>query len=170
MVAFRTLSLSAIGAILSLVAVHAPSADAGIMLKKGQCDIKFDCPYGTATIKGKEYPIVCGQLTGKRLKDGAGKIDVKITPASGAWRPGLVRPGTLMIATVPPICNNCFLHVNRTGPGVKSFGCIGMSQQAFDELQTCGGSDFAINAGPTVVAGYYNKMKTQVAIKNTKTK
>jgi hypothetical protein len=99
------------------------------------CDIAFECNAHKAYINFKEYPIICGKLTGE---NGDGKLDTKITPAVGPY----LRRGTPMVNTKPVLCEACYIHV---GAGSRSLGCIGISPEGFEAIKQCGGSDFFIS-------------------------
>lgn len=118
----------------ALLALAAPALAA-------DCAVKFDCPGRTASIGDKRYPIVCARQTGE---NGDGVLADHVIKASGPWRRGLVAPGTPMIATRPPLCFNCFIHVSGLS---HSIGCIGTTTQGFAALKTCLGHKFTIVAG-----------------------
>jgi len=109
-----------------------------------ECDIAFYCNgrQSRAMINGRNYPIVCGNQTGRGI-DG-GEIGYLIK-ANGRWRPGLVRPGTPMITTTPRLCYDCFIHVSDISRS-SSNGCLGTTSAAFEVLKACGGSKFSIVA------------------------
>lgn len=107
-------------------------------LKQGQCDITIDCPNYRVMVDGQNVgEIICGRQTGQKFRKG--KIDTKITPAAGKILPA----GFPMLATTPPLCNNCFIHVYPwTGPGSKSLGCVGVQEKGWNKILNCGGSSF----------------------------
>jgi hypothetical protein len=104
------------------------------------CEVAFDCGHGSARINNKSYPIVCGRQTGRGI-DG-GEVGHLIR-ADGPWRPGLVRPGTPMLTTAPPLCYDCFIHVSNTSRRFSN-GCLGTTSAAFQALKHCSGSKFSI--------------------------
>jgi hypothetical protein len=105
------------------------------------CDVRFDCAARTMSVNDKSFPIVCGRLTGAGISGGTIGHVIR---ANGRWRPGLVRPGTPMIPTMPALCFDCFIHVSATGRGATSLGCIGTTSAGFSALQACTGSQFSI--------------------------
>ena len=115
--------------------VFVQHASAAEVSKNFECDIAFECNAHKAYINFKEYPIICGKLTGE---NGDGKIDTKITPAVGPY----LRRGTPMVNTKPVLCEACYIHI---GAGSRSLGCIGISPEGFEAIKQCGGSDFFIS-------------------------
>jgi hypothetical protein len=105
------------------------------------CDVSFDCASRQAKINGKTYPIICGHQTGRGISDAA---IGSLIHATGPWRPGLVAPGTPMIATHPSLCYDCFIHVSDIGRHAFSNGCIGTTAAAFNALKSCNGSKFSV--------------------------
>jgi hypothetical protein len=101
------------------------------------CELRFNCSSHAMTVNGKSFPIVCDRKTGQ---NGDGVLTGLIR-ASGPWRPGLVRPGTPMIATAPSLCGDCFIHVS--GLSVSN-GCLGTTASGFSALKACIGSKFSI--------------------------
>ena len=103
------------------------------------CEISLNCATGKAIINGKTYPIVCGHQTGRGVESGS---IGELIHANGRWRPGLVRPGTPMVTTHPPLCYDCFIHVSAISGG--SNGCVGTTPAGFNAFKACSGSAFTI--------------------------
>jgi hypothetical protein len=110
-------------------------------ISKGACDVKIDCSRYSITVNGESAgQIICASDTGARFRNKKVKLASFIQPASGAILPR----GFPMLATVPMLCSNCYIHVYPwVGPSSRSLGCVGVTQKAWNKLTQCGGSDIA---------------------------
>ena len=110
----------------------------------GQCNIRIDCPHYKITINGEDSgQIVCARTTGAKFAGKSVKLATHLHHSSGKYMPR----GFPMLATEPSLCSGCFIHAYPwVGPGHKSLGCVGITQEAWDKIVKCGGSQISFLA------------------------